>query len=79
MGIGQIWRPQVPGPGTLEDRGQDDGDAPADNKSLKNVNGIPEDSANAKQVKIEQEDRGFNGSKDWTIKDFDTINDLGTG
>lgn len=43
------------------------------------MKGIPEDSANAKQVKIEQEDRGFNGSKDWTIKDFDTINDLGIG
>lgn len=77
MGIGQIRRPQIPCRRTLEDGGEENGKAPANNKCFKNVDTNPKAFANAKEAKVEDKDCGFNSSEERTIEDFDTINELG--
>ena len=51
----------------------------ADDQCFKDVDADPEGFADAKEAKIEQEDRGLDSSEERTIEDFDTVNDLGKG
>ena len=61
---------------TLEDGGKENGYTPADDQGFEDVDANPERFADTKKAKIEQEDRGLDSSKERSIDDFDSINDL---
>ena len=60
----------------MEDGGEEDGDAPADDKRQHHVDRPAEHGSYAEEAQVEHQDRAFDRRDQGAVEDFDAVDDL---